>query len=66
MNGTGAGLPKAAPAEADAAARDAVRDAALRGLCREGREALAADVLRRYGIVGAEERARRLVGTTRP
>lgn len=43
-----------------AEARAAVRDAALRGLCREGREAVAADVLRGRGLADVARTAERL------
>ena len=43
-----------------AEARAAVRDAALRGLCREGREEVAADVLRSHGVADAAGTAARL------
>lgn len=50
----------AARTAALAEARAGVRDAALRGLCREGREAVAADVLRGHGVADAERTAARL------
>lgn len=50
----------AARRAAVAEARAAVLDAALRGLCREGREAVAADVLRSHGVADAARTAARL------
>jgi len=54
MNGTPATAAQAAAqAAALAHAREAVADAGLRGLCREGREAIAVDVLQRHGLADA-------------
>ncbi len=58
MNGT---PETAARAAALADAREAVADAGVQGLCREGREAIAVDVLQRHGLVDAERLAAGLV-----
>lgn len=58
VDGTG---PGAGLATALDAARAAVEEAGLQGLCREGREAIAVDVLRTHGVADAERRAVRLV-----